>query len=102
MQLEPGLTVRRDWKGKVNYYPGLSFQMFRPEKVSNEEEIDIWDKEVDERKQQIENQLRNIFKEANVVKQVKYSDGMRWSFPCPVTVCGFSTVDLGKYLQEKH
>ena len=76
--------------------------MFRPEKVSDEEEIDIWDKEVNERKQQIENQLRNIFKEANVVKQVKYSDGMRWSFPCPVTVCGFSTVDLGKYLQEKH
>lgn len=102
MQLEPGLTVRRDWKGKVNYYPGLFFQMFQPEKVSDEEEIDIWDKEVHERKQQIENQLRNIFKEANVVKQVKYSDGMRWSFSFPVTVCGFSVVDLRKYQQEKH
>ena len=27
---------------------------------------------------------------------------MRWSFPCPVTDCGFSTVDLGKHLQKKH
>ena len=102
MQLESGVTIRRDWKGQVNYYPGLPFQMFRPEKISDEQEIDIWDKQVNKRKQEIENQLRNIFKVENSVKQVEYSGRMRWSFPCPVTDCSFSAVDLGKHLQKKH
>ena len=102
VQLESGVTVRRDWKGQVNYYPGLPFQMFRPEKICEEQEIDLWDKQVNNRKKEIENQLRNIFKQENSVKQVEYSGRMRWSFPCPVIDCDFSTVDLAKHLQKKH
>ena len=102
LQLESGKTIRKNWKGQVNYYPGLPFQMFQPENISDEQEIDIWNNQVNKRKQEIENQLRNIFKEENSVKQVEYSGRMRWSFPCPVTDCGFSTVDLGKHLQKKH
>ena len=94
-------TVRRDWKGQTNYFPGHDFQHYRPNDLSEDTKCK-WDEQLQKRKDEIEKKLVSIFMKKDNVKLVSYSGRQRWSFPCPEKGCDFNSVDLGKHLTRKH
>ena len=94
-------TVRRDWKGQTNYFPGHDFQHYRPNDLSEDTKCK-WDEQLQKRKDEIEKKLVSIFMKKDNVKLVSYSGRQRWFFPCPEKGCDFNSVDLGKHLTRKH
>ena len=46
--------------------------------------------------------MQKVFKDKTAVKRVNYSGRTRWSLPCPVKCCSFSSPDIGKHLLVKH
>ena len=96
-------TVKRDWEGQVNYFPANEehFEIFYPEMLADNKKP-IWHRLVQERKDQISEQLTKVFGSPNSVIKVPYSNRFRIMFPCPVEGCGFKTVDLKKHLLSKH
>ena len=53
-------------------------------------------------KNEIKNKVAEIFGDKDNVILVPYSGRIRFCFPCPEKDCSFSTVDMGRHLQEKH
>ena len=100
-KIENKYTVRRDWKGQTNYYPGHDFEPYRPNDLPEDAQCK-WDQQLQKRKDEIEKRLVDIFLKKGNVKRVPYSGRQRWSFPCPEKGCQFNSVDLGKHLTRKH
>ena len=96
-------TIKRDWEGQVNYFPANEehFEMYYPEMLADNKKP-IWHRLVQERKEQISEELTKLFGSPNNVMKVHYSNRFRMRFPCPVEGCGFKTVDLKKHLLCKH
>ena len=100
-KIDTKYTVRREWKGQTNYFPGHDFEHYRPNDLSEDAKCK-WDQQFRKRKEEIEKKLVKIFLKKDNVKLVPYSGRQRWSFPCPEKGCQFNSVDLGKDLMRKH
>ena len=78
-----------------------TFESYIPEGL-HEVDRNQWEKQVKQRKREISNDLKRVFRTETVVKKVVYSNRIRLRFPCPVKSCSFETVDIRKHLLNKH
>ena len=85
-KIDTKYTVRREWKGQTNYFPGHDFEHYRPNDLSEDAKCK-WDQQFRKRKEEIEKKLVKIFLKKDNVKLVPYSGRQRWSFPCPEKGC---------------
>ena len=95
-------TVKRVQAGKRNYLPtDQTFESCIPEGL-HEVDRNQWEKQVKQRKREISNDFKKVFRIETAVKKVVYSNQIRLRFPCPVKSCSFETVDIIKHLLNKH